>query len=161
MPGSDLLAIAFHDVRSADGFVRKYRVLFVDGVPYPVHLAVGAHWKIHYFSAEMHDADARDEERTFLADPAGTLGEQAWATLVALEAKLGLDYAGVDFALDPRGDVVLFEANATMAVTSPPPGQQWAYRRAPVERIVAAVRAMLLSRAGRLGPRTSTTPRSA
>ncbi len=162
LPGDELLAIAFLDVRGGAERVRKYRLLFVDGVPYPVHLAVGADWKIHYFSAEMgENAAARDEERRFLDDPAGVLGERAWATLAALGADLGLDYAGIDFALDANGDVVLFEANATMAVYAPPPDEHWAYRRASVERIVAAVRTLLLKRAGRPEPRTSTTPRSA
>jgi len=149
LPGSELLAIAFLDVRAGDGRVRKYRLLFVDGVPYPVHLAVGTDWKVHYFSAEMEtSADAREEERRFLADPAATLGDGAWSMLVSLGAELGLDYAGVDFALDARGNVVLFEANATMAVYPPPQDERWTYRRPSVERIVAAVRRMLRLRAG-------------
>lgn len=149
LPGSELLTIAFLEVRAGDGRVRKYRLLFVDGVAYPVHLAVGTDWKVHYFSAEMEtNADARKEEQRFLDDPAATLGERAWSTLVALGAELGLDYAGVDFALDGHGNVVLFEANATMAVYPPPPGEQWAYRRPSVERVVAAVRRMLRLRAG-------------
>jgi hypothetical protein len=80
---------------------------------------------------------------------------------VANAAELGLDYAGIDFALDARGDVVLFEANATMAVYPPPPGAHWDYRRPAVERIVAAVRALLVNRGGRPVPRISTTPRRA
>jgi len=149
LPGSDLLAIAFLDVRAADGRVRKYRLLFVDGVPYPVHLAVGTDWKVHYFSAEMEtNAGAREEEQRFLNHPAGMLGERAWSTLVALGAELGLDYAGVDFALDVHGNVVLFEANATMAVYPPPQDERWAYRRPSVDRIIAAVRRLLVRRAG-------------
>ncbi len=68
---------------------------------------------------------------------------------------LQLDYAGVDFALDTgdpemrTGDaprLLLFEANATMAVVRPPAEPIWAYRQAAVERIYGAFQAMLLQR---------------
>jgi hypothetical protein len=55
-----------------------------------------------------------------------------------------LDYAGIDFGLGPNGDVLLYEANATMVVNRPEPGEKWDFRRPAVERIYAAVRAMLL-----------------
>lgn len=147
LPGRELLAIEFIDVADAGGLVRKYRVLFVDGVAHPVHLAVGADWKVHYFSSQMAtDAAARADEARFLTDPAGVLGTAPWSALAALGAELGLDYAGVDFALDARGNVVVFEANASMAVYPPPPDERWSYRRAAVQRIVAAVRAAVVAR---------------
>jgi hypothetical protein len=75
LPGDELFAIAFADTRSADGFTRKYRVLFIDGRIYPVHLAVSIDWKVHYFSADMSDrADHREEERQFLAGAGDALG---------------------------------------------------------------------------------------
>ena len=78
---------------------------------------------------------------------AGVLGPRAMRGLSLIGDALGLDYAGIDFALGPAGEVVLFEANATMTVNAPPPDAIWDYRRAPVERIFRAVRAMLLGRA--------------
>jgi hypothetical protein len=41
----------------------------------------------------------------------------------------------------------LFEANATMAVYPPLTEEKWAYRRPAVERVIAAVQAMLRQRA--------------
>ena len=62
LPGNKLLLIAFVDARSGDGYARKYRVLFIDGRLYPVHLAISAEWKVHYFSSDMAErADHRDE----------------------------------------------------------------------------------------------------
>jgi hypothetical protein len=49
--------------------------------------------------------------------------------------------------VSPAGEVLFFEANATMAVYPPMTDPKWAYRRTAVERIVAAVHAMLRKRA--------------
>ncbi len=65
-----------------------------------------------------------------------------------LAAELGLDYGGVDFALDPDGNLLLFEANATMVVEHPSGDERWNYRRAAVDHIHAAVRHLLLTSAG-------------
>jgi glutathione synthase/RimK-type ligase-like ATP-grasp enzyme len=149
LPGDELFAIAFADTRSADGFTRKYRVLFIDGRIYPVHLAVSSDWKVHYFSADMSDrADHREEERQFLAGAGDALGAPAMTALAEIGRTLALDYAGVDFGIDPAGNVVVFEANATMAVFPPPEGEQWAYRRPAYDAIVAAMRALIFERAG-------------
>jgi glutathione synthase/RimK-type ligase-like ATP-grasp enzyme len=56
---------------------------------------------------------------------------------------LGLDYAGIDFALAPDDSVLLFEANATMVVFPPGPEPMWDYRRAAVEATLEAARRML------------------
>jgi hypothetical protein len=40
----------------------------------------------------------------------------------------------------------VFEANATMIVLPPGPDAIWDYRRAPVGRVIDAVRTMLLGR---------------
>ena len=39
LPGRDVLAIEFADTRRPDGAWTKYRVMVVDGTPYPLHLA--------------------------------------------------------------------------------------------------------------------------
>jgi hypothetical protein len=92
-------------------------------------------------------ADHRDEERAFLADPRAALGAPAIAALDEVRRTLGLDYGGADFGITPDGKLAVFEANATMAVFPPPDGEHWAYRRPAYEAIVAAVRAMIASRA--------------
>jgi glutathione synthase/RimK-type ligase-like ATP-grasp enzyme len=75
------------------------------------------------------------------------LGPRAMQALARIQATLGLDYGGIDFGLSATGDVLVFEANATMVVNPPEPDERWAYRRQAVERIFAAVRRMLTSRA--------------
>ena len=148
LKGEELLAIQYLDARGADGFARKYRVVFIDGVLYPVHLAVSGDWKVHYFSADMaRDAGFREEERRFLDDMPGVLGARAMRALEHIREALGLEYAGIDFALSPEGRVLLFEANATMALVPPGPAAMWDYRRAPIEAALQAAGRMLETRA--------------
>ena len=70
------------------------------------------------------------------------------AALAGVNAALGLDYAGIDFALAPDGSVLLFEANATMVVLPPDPDPIWDYRRRATSDVVEAVTRMLSRRAG-------------
>ncbi len=146
---TQLLAIEYLDARGADGYCRKYRVMMVDGELYPLHLAISPHWKIHYFSSDMADKpDHREEEARFLADMRGVLSAKAMESLRTLQTLLGLDYAGIDFGVGPNGDILFFEANATMVVQHPDKDEIWDYRRSAVDRIHAAVHQMLMGRAG-------------
>jgi thioredoxin-like negative regulator of GroEL len=149
-PGATLLVIQFLDTRVADGKFRKFRVMMIDGRLYPLHLAVSATWKVHYFSADMADRpEHRAEDEAFLRDMPGVLGPRATRALNQIHGLLGLDYGGIDFALDVQGNVVVFEANATMTVVAPGEEEHWRYRVAPVQRVQRAVHRMLLSAAGR------------
>lgn len=147
LPGSDLTVIQYLDARAPDGKTRKYRAMMIDGQLYPLHAAISSHWKIHYFNAEMADYPAhRAEDAAFLENMPGILGPRAMIALEEIQKTLGLDYAGIDFGLNERGDVLLFEANATMAVVTPNADRRWDYRRPAVERIWRAVGAMLMDR---------------
>ena len=151
LPGADradseLLAIEYLDARGADGNARKYRVMMVGGELFPLHLAISPDWKIHYFSADMKDRpDHRAEEQKFLTDMPGVLGTRAMDGLKQVQHILGLDYGGIDFGINQSGEILLFEANATMVVEQPVADPKWDYRRAAVSRIHEAFRRMLLS----------------
>lgn len=148
LPGPELLAISYVDGRGRDGMYRKYRVLFIGGVLYPLHLAISPHWKVHYFSSDMAERpDHRAEEERFLRDMRAVLGAPAVAALEAIAAASGLDYGGIDFGRDAAGNVLLYESNATMAVFAPPPDEHFAYRRAPYERVIAAMRKLVVDAA--------------
>jgi aromatic-L-amino-acid/L-tryptophan decarboxylase len=147
LPERDLAVIQFLDARSPDGKTRKYRVMMVDGELYPLHAATSSNWKIHFFSADMADSPAhRAYDAAFLENVAGVLGSRALDALRQIQRELGLDYGGIDFGLNENGDVLLFEANATMAVIPPSPDTIWDYRRPAVERIYLAVLTMLTQR---------------
>lgn len=121
LPGDHWLAMPFIDTRGNDGLYRKYRMLGIGDRLYPLHLAVSTHWKVHYFSATARTELAiRDEEARFLTDPAAVLPPRALQALHAVQQAQALDYCGIDFALDADGELVVFEANATMAINPPP-----------------------------------------
>ena len=151
IPGETLFVIQFVDTRSADGNYRKYRVMTVGGQLYPLHLAISARWKVHYFTSDMADrADHRAEDEAFLNDMPGMLGPQAMRALLAVQSVIGLDYGGIDFSRDASGNLVVFEANATMTIAAPGTDERWRYRASPVRRVERAVTRMLLNAAGRL-----------
>lgn len=133
----------FHDYRSADGYWRKYRMIFVDRRAYPYHLAISPDWLVHYFSADMTVDWKLAEERRFLADPAAVLGNQAVAAIDEIARRIDLDYCGIDFTLLPDGRLLVFEANATMLVHPEAPDGALAYKNPYVEAIVSAFDAML------------------
>jgi hypothetical protein len=147
LPGRNLMLIQPLDARDALGRFRKFRTMIVGGRLYPLHLAISDSWKVHYFTADMAEKpEHRAEEAAFLADMPAVLGPLAMTGLRAIADRLRLDYAGVDFGLGPNGEVLLFEANATMVVNPPDPDPRWDYRRGPVDAVLAAVREMLVAR---------------
>jgi hypothetical protein len=147
LPGDELTVLRYLDARGADGKARKYRVMMIDGRLYPLHLAISANWKIHYFTAEMaNNPEHRAEDAAFLEDMPAVLGPVAMKALVAIQSRLGLDYGGIDFGLNAGRQILFFEANATMVVNPADPDPKWAYRRPAVEGIHAAVRHMLMAR---------------
>ena len=147
IPADAVWLIAPLEARDALGNFRKYRAMFVGGALYPLHLALSRHWKVHYFTADMAESAAhRAQDAAFLAD-LSSIGGKAVAALHRIRDALGLDYGGVDFAVDAGGDVLFFEANATMAVYPPLTDPKWDYRRGAVEAVIAAVQTMLVERA--------------
>jgi hypothetical protein len=123
--------------------------MMIDGDLYPLHLAISPDWKVHYFIAAMAgQAELRAEEAGFLADMKHVLGARAMAALRAVRDRLGLDYGGIDFALSESGEVLLFEANAAMAIVPPDADPRWDYRRPAIGQAVGAARRMFAARAG-------------
>ncbi len=143
----DHYATAFHDYRGADGYFRKYRVVFIDRRPYPYHLAISRDWLVHHESARMgEDAVRRAEEQRFVDDPHAVLGA-AMSTIGDIGRKLDLDYAGIDFSVLPDGRVLVFEANATMLVHPEAHDGVFAYKNPAVAAITDAFAAMLAAAA--------------
>ena len=116
-PEADYYLTQYADYRSADGFFRKYRFISVDGELLPYHLAIHDDWKVHHFRTDMANREwMRREEESFLREPRLVFDEPRLAALKAVAAASGLDYCGIDCALDGDGDLVVFETNACMLV---------------------------------------------
>lgn len=136
------------EYRSADGWYRKYRIMFVAGVPYPYHLALDRDWMIHYYRTGTAATPwMRAEETAFLTAPERVLA--GWrAVLPALGAALGLDYVGIDCAQLPDGTLLAFEADSAMLVHAFDASEDGRFKRAAVDRIRAALAALFDRRAG-------------
>ncbi len=148
LPGDEALLISFEDTRSADGMLRKYRVMCIDGVIYPIHLAVSGNWKVHYASSLMRDSsEFRREEAQYLSDPASIIGTRAMQALESIARTMDLDYGGIDFGIDPSGDVVVFEANGAMGIFMPDDDPRWDYRRGAFSAALDAAKSMIVRRA--------------
>jgi hypothetical protein len=113
----DHVLTEFVDFRSADGLYRKYRFFVFGSKAVFRHMIAADNWDIH----------ARDRLR-FMVEHPRLLEEEArlleredaefplpvHSVLEAIRLRLGLDFFGVDFGIAQSGDVILFEANATM-----------------------------------------------
>ena len=135
------------DYRSADGYFRKYRIIFIDGEPFPFHLAISPNWMVHYYNAPMTEHQwMRDEELAFFerldivfpGDLAEALRETA--------ARLGLDYVGIDCAIARDGTLLVFEADNAVIVHLLDDPVMFAYKHRHVPRITAALDAMVRRR---------------
>ncbi len=143
-------AARFVDYRSADGWWRKYRVIFVDGVAYPLHLAIHDDWAVWYYNAQMRCCALRqEEERRFLEDMPGFLPERTMRALGQLAARVGLDYFGLDCAVLPDGRLLVFEVETGMIVHDRSAERPSATGEDPCRRIRRAVERLVDCRAGR------------
>jgi len=134
----------FIDYSSADGFFRKYRVMFVAGVAYACHLAISPRWMIHYYNAAMAEHQwMRDEEARFIADLDSVFSGMAGESLREIAAAIPLEYFGIDCAITRDGRLLLFEADAAMLVHGTDPPDLYPYKRAGFERIQNALSALL------------------
>lgn len=142
--GGDVYVTQYCDYRARDGRFRKGRMIFIDRQPYPYHWAISDDWLVHYETAGMGgQAERQAEERRFLEAPETVIGARAMAAITRIGARLDLDYGGVDFSVLADGQVLVFEANATMFVHPEPPDSELAYKAAAVTRIIDAFQAHL------------------
>ncbi len=134
----------FVDYSSDDGFFRKYRIVFVDRQPYPVHLAISPNWMIHYYNAPMAENQwMRDEEARFLGDLRSVFDGALYETLENVAASVGLEYFGIDCSIDRDGRILMFEADPAMLVHTSDPADVYPYKKRYIPRIYRAVEAMI------------------
>ncbi len=151
IPSPEFYASAFHDYRSADGYWRKYRLIFVDREVYPYHLTIGRDWKLHYYRVDMSEQPwMKPEEEAFLADWRSAFPGELGDAVSAVARRLDLDFAGIDCSIGRDGNVLLFEANPSMLVHLTELRSEFPYKHKYVPRIIDAFSAMILDRvAGR------------
>jgi tetratricopeptide (TPR) repeat protein len=144
VPAQAFYVMPFVDFKSSDGFYRKYRIIVVDGVPYPYHLAISPNWMIHYYNAPMRETPwMREEEERFLNAFESVFAPPLQSALRDVARVLGLEYFGIDCAIDPQGRLLLFEADPAMIVHAGDEPELFAYKVPHAERIFAAFQQLI------------------
>jgi hypothetical protein len=134
----------FMDYRSSDGLFRKYRIIWVDGRPYPCHMAIADDWKIWYYNAGMADSAAkRSEEAHFMATFDNGFARRHGPALAAIAEQFGLEYFGIDCAELPDGRLLVFEGDNTLVVHEMDPPDLYPYKSPHMQKLFAAFRDML------------------
>jgi hypothetical protein len=146
-PEDDFALSCFVDYRGADGLYRKYRIAFVDGRAYAVHMAIADEWAIWYLNAGMKDdAAKRAEEAHFMADFDADFGRRHQAALAAIQERVGLDYFAIDCAETAESKLLLFEADVAMIVHDMDDPAIYPYKRPQIRKLFAAFQGMLRGR---------------
>jgi hypothetical protein len=132
------------DYRGADGQFRKYRIIWIDGRPYPCHMAIADQWKVWYYNAGMAASAAkRTEEEQFMSAFDEGFGHRHAASLSAMVARFDLEYVGIDCAELPDGRLLVFEADIALVVHDLDPPDLYPYKSPPMQRLFAAFYDML------------------
>jgi hypothetical protein len=147
VPYDRFLLTDFHDFKGAQDCYRKYRFIFVDRQPFPYHLAIAESWLVHYWRAEMLRADwKKREEEAFLTDWRQVFGFKAATAVEQLAQRMDLDYGGMDCSVLLNGEVLLFEANASMLVHLDGAEAGFPYKHQVIPRIRDAITRMVRNR---------------
>ena len=114
----DLYVTEFIDVADNAGVFQKIRGFYIDGDLYPIHLLRGEHWEVGRRGDRLkimrNQIWMQEDEARCLDDLPSYLGTTNYTALLNFMGKIGLDFCGVDFAVDPAGKLVIFEANPAM-----------------------------------------------
>ncbi|HEX8469374.1 MAG TPA: hypothetical protein VF620_16380 [Allosphingosinicella sp.] len=127
------IATEFVDYRSHDGIFRKYRVFVIGQELIFRHIAFSDQWNVHAGDRgrfiQAHPSAVAEwrrwSEQGLAALPSGVIG-----SLQAIRARIGLDFFGIDFGINEAGELVLFEANATMSFFPFPTEPEYAFASA-------------------------------
>jgi hypothetical protein len=145
-PAREFFVAPFVDYRSVDGLYRKYRVALIAGRPYACHMAVSAHWMIHYLNAGMMEsADKRAEEARFMATFDHDFAPRHEGALAGIAERIGLDYVTMDCAETRDGRLLVFEVGNGMIVHAMDPPGLFPYKAPQMRKVFGAFEAMLAS----------------
>jgi hypothetical protein len=143
-PETEFSISPYVDYSSADGQFRKYRVFWIDGRPFPGHLAVTDQWKVWYYTAGMANSPAkRADEEQFMSHFDEGFGRRHAPALAGMAERFGLEYFGVDCAELPDGRLLVFEGGICLAVHDLDPPDVYPYKSGPMQKSFAAFFDML------------------
>jgi hypothetical protein len=113
--GPDLYITEYRNFADTDGIFRRYRFAVVGGEPFIKSVLAGRRWNLHA-EDRIWTPPIIAEERQIIDTFNAVLKPKIQDRITEIYRRLGLDYFGIDCALRPNGDLVIFEANATMNI---------------------------------------------
>jgi hypothetical protein len=147
-PEREFFVSRFVDYSSADGQFRKYRIVIVDGKPYPCHMAIADQWDIWYLNAGMLFSESkRLEEAAFMRTFDNAFAVRHRNALSRMIERVNLDYYLVDCAENQKGELLVFEADNTAVVHNMDSPELFPYKPPQMQAIFKAFANMLVDRA--------------
>ncbi|MBV9512369.1 MAG: hypothetical protein JO303_19025 [Caulobacteraceae bacterium] len=141
----------FVDYAGPDGLFRKQRIVLIDGRPFLCHHAVSPRWMVHYLNADMlENPGNRAEEATMMQTFDDDFARRHRTAFEALQARIGLDYFGIDCGETPDGRLLVFEADVAMIVHDMDPPDLFPYKKPQMRKVMDAFQAMLRQAAARV-----------
>jgi hypothetical protein len=125
----------FIEYQNSDGLFRKYRIAFINGKPFPAHLAISSHWMVHYLNADMalHPSRRSEEEKWF--EDFETFAARNANALKEISNTIALDYFVIDCSIMPDGRILLFEADTGMIVHDMDPVELYPYKKTAMKKL--------------------------
>lgn len=141
---AEFFVAPFVDYCGEDGYFRKVRVALVEGRAFVCHMAVSAHWMVHYVNAGMYqEAWKRAEEAAFM-DAFADFALRHRAALQAIHARTQLDYVCIDCAETRDGQLLIFEIDHAMVVHAMDLEHQFPFKQIHMRKVQYALRHYLL-----------------
>lgn len=123
--GRDFYAIEYAGIEHENGFFRRIRAAFVEGIPTVIRADYDDQWMVRGRKFERildhyrRDRALFDKANAIVEQQA--IGDAAWQALLEVGRRIPLDVFGMDFDVNDAGNVVFFESNATMLLLSNAP----------------------------------------
>lgn len=150
--GKDFYVIEYAGVKHDNGFYRRLRAAFADGIPTLIRGDYDDQWMVRGRKFERildhyrRDRALFDDANAIVQQPQ-RIGDAALKTLVEVGRRIPLDVFGMDFDVDNEGRVVFFESNATMLLLSNAP-PELNYPQDAQQAFLKRLDALFMKRAG-------------
>ena len=150
----------FVDYRSPDGLFRKYRIVFIAGKPFLCHMAVSAHWMVHYLNAGMTTCQhKRDDEAQAMAGFDRGFAARHAEAFASINRALPFDVFSIDCAERADGRLLVFEADTAAIIHAMDPIDLFPYKQVQMRKVFDAFGTLLRQTAA--GATFSRDPRPA
>lgn len=146
LDGRDYYLTPFVDYQSEDGFYRKYRLVVVDGKVFLRHLIISDQWLVHA-GGRNGTEQTMEEEKSLLETFQHELAPALQPMIQVIHRAIGLDYFGIDCAINRHREMTVFEVNANMNILVNQYAAPNIWEK-PITDIIAALTTVITKRAG-------------